>query len=181
MTKPTTEARRHGERSGNREVGKSGDRENGRRSDNFYEVKISHAACVCHPERVGANATASRRTPAVSVPEQPASGSSHEAANLTAETLRRGEETSEHLTTEARRHGERSGNREIGKSGDRKALALEMMNRVAQTIRATLREIFDESAYDRFLLRTHASRSIASYREFTRERDAAMLKKPRCC
>ncbi len=50
-----------------------------------------------------------------------------------------------------------------------------------RTIRATLREIFDESAYDRFLRRTHASRSVASYREFTRERDAAMLKKPRCC
>jgi len=74
-----------------------------------------------------------------------------------------------------------SGNREIGKSGDRKALALETMNRVMQTIRATLREIFDESAYERFLLRTHASRSVASYRAFTRERDAAMLKRPRCC
>ncbi|MGZ4829738.1 MAG: hypothetical protein ACXV5J_05760 [Candidatus Angelobacter sp.] len=48
-------------------------------------------------------------------------------------------------------------------------------------LRAALREIFDESAYDRFLLRTNASRSVASYRAFTRERDAAMLKKPRCC
>jgi hypothetical protein len=46
---------------------------------------------------------------------------------------------------------------------------------------AALREIFDESAYDRFLLRTHESRSVASYRAFTLERDAAMLKKPRCC
>jgi hypothetical protein len=55
------------------------------------------------------------------------------------------------------------------------------MSRALQTISATLREIFDESAYERFLLRTHASRSIASYRAFTRERDAAMLKKPRCC
>jgi len=73
------------------------------------------------------------------------------------------------------------GNREIGKSGDRKAVALEMMNRVMQTIRATFREIFDESAYERFLLRTHASRSVVSYRAFTRERDAAMLKRPRCC
>jgi len=73
------------------------------------------------------------------------------------------------------------GSREIGKAGDRKALALEMMNRVMQTIRATLREIFDESAYERFLLRTHASRSVASYRAFTRERYAAMLKRPRCC
>jgi hypothetical protein len=50
-----------------------------------------------------------------------------------------------------------------------------------QTLRAALREIFDESAYDRFLLRTNAARSVASYREFTLERDAAMLKKPRCC
>ncbi len=74
-----------------------------------------------------------------------------------------------------------SGDRVIGKSGDRKALALEMMNRVMQTIKATLCEIFDESAYERFLLRTHASRSVASYRAFTRERDAAMLKRPRCC
>jgi len=73
------------------------------------------------------------------------------------------------------------GKREIGKSGDRKAVALEMMNRAMQTLRATFREIFDESAYERFLLRTHASRSVVSYRAFTRERDAAMLKRPRCC
>jgi hypothetical protein len=46
---------------------------------------------------------------------------------------------------------------------------------------AALREIFDESAYDRFLLRTKAPRSVASYRNFTHERDAAMAKKPRCC
>jgi hypothetical protein len=50
-----------------------------------------------------------------------------------------------------------------------------------QTIHATLREIFDESAYNRFLLRTNGTRSVASYRDFTRERDAAMVKKPRCC
>jgi hypothetical protein len=49
------------------------------------------------------------------------------------------------------------------------------------TLCATIREIFDESAYDRFLLRTNAQRSVASYRDFTRERDATMLKKPRCC
>jgi hypothetical protein len=52
---------------------------------------------------------------------------------------------------------------------------------VMQTIRATLREIFDESAYERFLLRTNGTRSIASYRDYMRERDAAMAKKPRCC
>jgi hypothetical protein len=52
---------------------------------------------------------------------------------------------------------------------------------VVQTLRAVLREIFDESAYDRFLLRTSKPHSAASYRDFTRERDAAMAKKPRCC
>jgi hypothetical protein len=46
---------------------------------------------------------------------------------------------------------------------------------------ATLSEIFDESAYDRFLQRTDGSRSVASYRDFMRERDVAMAKKPRCC
>lgn len=85
------------------------------------------------------------------------------------------------LTAETRGHGGRSGNREIEKSGNRKALVPEMMNRVVQILRATLREIFDESAYDRFLVRTHSSRSTASYREFMRERDAAVVKKPRCC
>jgi hypothetical protein len=48
-------------------------------------------------------------------------------------------------------------------------------------LRAALREIFDESAYDRFLLRTKSPRSVASYRDFMCERDAAMAKKPRCC
>ena len=42
-------------------------------------------------------------------------------------------------------------------------------------MRATLREIFDESAYDRFLLRTHASRSsseLPRVRTRTRRRHA---------
>jgi hypothetical protein len=110
---------------------------------------------------------------------------------LTAETQRRGEETSEHLTTETQRHGEKSEEcaglyQSTGFSPAEKgktiwALAPAAFGRVIRTIRAALREIFDESAYDRFLLRTHASRSVGTYREFTRERDAAMLKKPRCC
>lgn len=44
-----------------------------------------------------------------------------------------------------------------------------------------LREIFDESAYDRFLQRTRATRSIESYRSFVREREAVIAKRPRCC
>lgn len=46
---------------------------------------------------------------------------------------------------------------------------------------AILREIFDESAYDRFLLRTQRQRSVESYRAFMIERDAAAVTKQRCC
>jgi hypothetical protein len=108
---------------------------------------------------------------------------------FTAETLRRGE--NQKPTTQARRHGEKSGEcaglyqgTGFSRAATRKtilALASAVFGRAMRTIRATLREIFDESAYDRFLLGTHASRSVGTYREFTRERDAAMLKKPRCC
>jgi hypothetical protein len=128
----TTETQRHGEE---------------RRWSDFSDHTITcdhpitRSLHLCHPERVGANATASRRTPATPIPECAASGRSYE----TPEDFIRG------------------------------------FRNAIRTFRATLREVFDESAYDRFLLRTHASRSIASYREFTRERDAAMAKKPRCC
>ena|SRR5438270_7778902 len=108
----------------------------------------------------------------------------------TAEARRRGE--TQEPTTEARRHGEDRGASDAGlyqgtgvsralKEEKTWAVASENFKKIMRTMLAALREIFDESAYDRFLLRTQASRSTASYREFTRERDAAMLKKPRCC
>ena len=50
-----------------------------------------------------------------------------------------------------------------------------------QTLRAVLREIFDESAYNRFLERTKAKRSVASYRDFMHERQDSITQKPRCC
>ncbi len=50
-----------------------------------------------------------------------------------------------------------------------------------QIVLAALREIFDENAYQRFLLRTSSAPSVESYGQFVRERDAAMSKKPRCC
>ncbi len=46
---------------------------------------------------------------------------------------------------------------------------------------ATLREIFDESAYTRFLARAGGTASRKSYAEFLRENETARLKKPRCC
>jgi hypothetical protein len=104
---------------------------------------------------------------------------------LTAETRSRGE--NQKHTTETRRHGE------IRRSSDfsdhpitcdhpiTRSTAPALFKKAIRTLGAALCEIFDESAYDRFLLRTNASRSIASYHEFTRERDASMVKKLRCC
>lgn len=46
---------------------------------------------------------------------------------------------------------------------------------------ATLREIFDENAYQRFLLRTGEVASVESYRAFLQERDEGIARKPRCC
>ncbi|HEV3039438.1 MAG TPA: hypothetical protein VHA33_16810 [Candidatus Angelobacter sp.] len=50
-----------------------------------------------------------------------------------------------------------------------------------EVLLATLREIFDENAYQRFLLRTSSVPSVESYGKFVHERDAAVSKKPRCC
>ena len=71
------------------------------------------------------------------------------------------------LTAETRRRGA-----DRGRSGFQNAWKI---------IRNTLREIFDESAYDRFLQRTRAARSIESYQSFVHEREGAMAKRPRCC
>ncbi|HKR95381.1 MAG TPA: CstA-like transporter-associated (seleno)protein, partial [Candidatus Angelobacter sp.] len=48
-------------------------------------------------------------------------------------------------------------------------------------LRSALREIFDESAYERFLQRTRSAHSAESYRAFMRERESAAARKPRCC
>ncbi len=58
------------------------------------------------------------------------------------------------------------------------------MNRVANAWRillATLREIFDESAYARFLQRTQMAPSRAAYAAFLREREHSQARRPRCC
>ena len=106
--------------------------------------------------------------------------------NLTTETRRRRE--SQKPTTEARRHGESHRNNVFfdhpitrSRAIPRSYSASAVFKKMIQIVRAALREIFDESAYDRFLLRNNAARSIASYRKFTRERDASMQRKPRCC
>jgi len=53
--------------------------------------------------------------------------------------------------------------------------------RVAKAIRAMLREIFDESAYARFLGRHSMASSREAYAEFLRENERARARRPKCC
>jgi len=86
-----------------------------------------------------------------------------------------------------RRHGHTEETHERATAGE-SIQPLQITRRLTQPVHsvwdtavAMLREIFDESAYDRFLARTGKSRSVNSYREFIREGEAAMSRKPRCC
>ena len=63
-----------------------------------------------------------------------------------------------------------------------------VMRRLAQSlfgslvvIRAVLTEIFEESAYARFLERQGISSSREAYSEFLSETEAARVRRPRCC
>jgi len=47
------------------------------------------------------------------------------------------------------------------------------------TLKETLREIFDENAYERFLAREGKTASVAAYSEFVKQRDSAPVR--RCC
>lgn len=84
------------------------------------------------------------------------------------------------FNAETRNRGE---NRAIG-SSDHRAIGHEFsecFRNALRIVRVALREIFDESAYERFLLHTRLERSVASYRQFLRERETAISRKPRCC
>ena len=52
---------------------------------------------------------------------------------------------------------------------------------VTALLLATLREIFDESAYTRFLARHSISSCPNSYAAFLREHGAAKARRPKCC
>jgi hypothetical protein len=51
----------------------------------------------------------------------------------------------------------------------------------ARIVLATLREIFDEAAYERFLRRTQMASSPGAYDAFRREFDEAKTRRPKCC
>ncbi|HEU5451659.1 MAG TPA: hypothetical protein VFU76_06725 [Terriglobales bacterium] len=53
--------------------------------------------------------------------------------------------------------------------------------RAGAILRATLREIFEESAYERFLQRNAIPPSRAAYEEFAREMAVQRQSRPRCC
>lgn len=55
------------------------------------------------------------------------------------------------------------------------------MKRFIAIVVATLREIFDESAYARFIARTQLASSPGSYATFQREQEAAKTQRPKCC
>ena len=58
---------------------------------------------------------------------------------------------------------------------------LRSLSALRATFAAILREIFDESAYDRFLLRRGLQPSPATYADFWTEHETAKARRPRCC
>jgi hypothetical protein len=50
-----------------------------------------------------------------------------------------------------------------------------------RTFMATLREIFDEAAYARFLDRAGMASSSEAYAAFRREFDEMKVRRPKCC
>ena len=58
---------------------------------------------------------------------------------------------------------------------------LTAFTRLSTVLVAALREIFDESAYARFLDRQRMASTPAAYGEFLRESDIAKARRPRCC
>ena len=55
------------------------------------------------------------------------------------------------------------------------------VRQILTTIVATLREIFDESAYMRFLARNRISSSSTAYAAFLREQEGIKARRPKCC
>jgi len=55
------------------------------------------------------------------------------------------------------------------------------MKRFVTLLASTLREIFDEAAYARFLDRGKLKSSREAYAAFCREYETAKARRPRCC
>jgi hypothetical protein len=55
------------------------------------------------------------------------------------------------------------------------------LSRAVALLRSTLREIFDESAYVRFLQRNKLASSREAYAKFVGESQESDARRPRCC
>lgn len=55
------------------------------------------------------------------------------------------------------------------------------LGRGMSVLLAVLREIFDESAYARFLVRSHSTSSKTAYAAFLEEHTSAQARRHRCC
>ena len=60
-------------------------------------------------------------------------------------------------------------------------LLFNRLRSVVQLFCAALHEIFDESAYARFLNQKRLSSSRAAYAAFQQENEAAKARRPKCC
>ena len=58
---------------------------------------------------------------------------------------------------------------------------LQFLTKSLAIVRAMLKEIFDESAYARYLERRGLTSSSESYDTFLRETEATRVRRPRCC
>jgi hypothetical protein len=58
---------------------------------------------------------------------------------------------------------------------------LDGLGRMASAIRSILQEIFDESAYQRFLERNGLQSSPSAYARFRQENEQAKSRRPKCC
>ncbi len=55
------------------------------------------------------------------------------------------------------------------------------IRKALRTVFAMLREIFDETAYERFLQRQSVPSSAVAYKQFLRERESGSRPRARCC
>jgi hypothetical protein len=58
---------------------------------------------------------------------------------------------------------------------------MRIVKQVMSTFLAMLREIFDESAYARYLEKNQLSSSPEAYARFLREYELVKARRPRCC
>lgn len=58
---------------------------------------------------------------------------------------------------------------------------MKRLRKAAGIVLATLREIFDEAAYARYLDRHNLTSSPQTYKTFWREREAIHARRTRCC